>query len=174
MLTAQLTKTLGASGDPLGSFVTKFDSVPAEKLYAGDPKTLQMCRDSIVLIGGQWHLDSGYSESYNDAHFSPAGEISGLAFHANYVESLLNPNAVSREVPAPFAVILDIFIGMLIYAGFDSEHQWIKVLMLVVAFAIAPVVAYLALNLTNSYLDFLLPSELYFLHVLYEYIHQHL
>ena len=159
----------------LGSFVAEknFDYVLSEDLYVGNPSALQKCNSRIVMIGGRWHLDDGHSPYYADAHFSPAGEISGLAFHANYVESLLNPNALSQEVGLGFSIVMDLLIGMVIYAGVDSETKWLRLLMLIIAFAIAPVLAYLALISRNVYLDFLLPSELYFIHILYEYMHHH-
>jgi CHASE2 domain-containing sensor protein len=163
-----------------GSFMTEnaFPRIDANDLARGVPQAEAQCQDRIVLIGGRWHDLHGYG-ALTDGHFSPAGMISGLAFHANYVESLLF-DGFSREVPLWLAVILDIFVGLTIYSVFGVIHapaaspKKSRVAVIAVAIILASLLpvsaAYVALVSFNRYLDFLLPVELYFLHVLYELI----
>ena len=159
------------NGTPLfGSFVdeSRFDSIPVELLAAADPGAESDCSRRIVLIGGRWRADQGYG-ALVDAHFSPAGEISGVAFHANYIESLFS-HALATEVPVEIGIVIDVIIGLIIYAAFESSTGWQRPAVLLVAFLLPPAAAYLFLVTKNLYLDFLLPSELYFLHLLYEFV----
>jgi CHASE2 domain-containing sensor protein len=164
----------------LGSFVQEqcsgppgnlagFDCIKVEKLAVGDPDAEESCQGRIVLIGGRWHDTQGFG-ALVDGHLSPVGEISGLAFHANYIESLF-ARAVAEEVSSSTAIAVDLIIGLIIYAAFEScKGRW-RITVLILALLIAPVFAYLFLVTQNLYLDFLLPSELYFLHLLYEYVY---
>jgi CHASE2 domain-containing sensor protein len=157
-----------------GTFMTEdaFPLIDVDALYRGDPAATSACRDRIVLIGGRWHELHGYG-ALVDGHLSPAGMISGLSFHANYVESLLN-DWFSREVPVWVAIVIDAIVGLVIYGLFGSLRKW-KFLAIVVSSLIPVGAAYIALVNFNRYLDFLLPVELYFVHLCYEtvqdYVH---
>ena len=107
-----------------------------------------------------------------DTHLSPAGTMSGLGLHANYLASLLQQQ-FAREVPLWVGILFDLLVGMCIYTGFEyGEGKW-KGLVLLLSFPIPIVAAYFALVNANRYLDFLLPIELYFLHAAYELVEPH-
>jgi CHASE2 domain-containing sensor protein len=141
--------------------------------FVNDPSLREKCDNRIVLIGGHWKDLQGYGDTV-DMHLSPAGTISGLGLHANYVESLLDQQ-YAREVPLWVDIAIDILLGMVIYTLFALAHGWRIAAVLAFAFTIPFACAYIALVSANLYLDFLFPIELYFLHILYElledYVH---
>jgi CHASE2 domain-containing sensor protein len=152
-----------------GSFIEEgdFPLIDVDDLYRGDPAAEGKCQDRIVLIGGHWHDLLGYGDLV-DGHFSPVGMVSGLSFHASYIESLLF-DGFSREVPLWVAIVIDTVVGLMIYVLFDSLRKW-KFVALLVASLVPVVAAYIALQNFNRYLDFLFPLELYFIHLLYEFL----
>jgi CHASE2 domain-containing sensor protein len=158
----------------LGSFVKesafkdKEFFISAQKLAEGDREAKQRCSGRIVLIGGFWHSNQGYGRLV-DGHLSPVGEIAGITFHGNYIESLLS-RTFATEFPTWLGILLDLIIGLLIYVAFALSTHRLKLIVLLAAFFLTPVLAYLSLVTANLYLDFLLPTELYVLHILYEYV----
>lgn len=152
-----------------GTFLneSEFPRITALELQL-DPSKLAECDDRIVLIGGHWHDLQGYGDMV-DTHLSPAGQMSGLALHANYVESLIQ-GQTAHEVPLWLDIVMDIVLGLVIYVSFELSHGWEMVTVLVLAFTLPMLFAYAALVMANVYLDFLFPIELYFLHILYEMI----
>jgi CHASE2 domain-containing sensor protein len=163
------------SGKPiLGSFLPadEYRSIFVPNLANGESTAEQACAGRIVLIGGYWHDIQGYGAPV-DQHLSPAGYMSGIVLHANYVESLLQ-HQWTREIPAYIDIILDLLIGCVVYICFEASRKlrW-KLAVLACTFFIPILCAYLFLDLWNRYLDFLLPIELYFLHILYEFVRNH-
>jgi CHASE2 domain-containing sensor protein len=133
---------------------------------------MQACAKRIVLIGGHWHERQGYL-GWVDQHLSPAGYISGLALHANYIESLLQ-HKFTHELNIWINVLLDLILGLIIYLSFESASTWWRTTAVLLAvFFVPPIAACLFLGLANIYLDFLLPIELYSLHLLYEVVEKH-
>jgi hypothetical protein len=164
-----LSKGLEFQSDAVfGSFLPEdqFRSVSALSVEFMDSGALQKCEKRVVLIGGHWHDLQGYGELV-DSHLSPAGTISGLAFHANYIESLLE-HQFAKEPPPWVGVLIDLVVGLVIYASFEFATGWRGILVLSLAFLLPVSGAYLFLVTANLYLDFFLPIELYFLHILYE------
>lgn len=143
-----------------------FPTISIMDLYYGNPQAEGQCTDRILLIGGHWRDIQGHGQLM-DSHISPVGEISGLALHANYIESLLQ-HQFEPEVPVAFGVIIDVLTGLVAYICFGLATGIQKFVVLLLAFLTPPVVAYIFLVTLNLYLDFLLPLELYFLHILYE------
>jgi CHASE2 domain-containing sensor protein len=92
-------------------------------LANGESTAEQACAGRIVLIGGNWHDLQGYGD-YVDQHLSPAGHVSGMVLHANYVESLLQ-HQLTRELPVWIDVLIDLFIGFVIYMCFEAARQWV-------------------------------------------------
>jgi CHASE2 domain-containing sensor protein len=142
-----------------------FHQITVQDLAARDEVATQACNGSIVLIGGHWHDLQGYGPMV-DSHLSPAGEISGLAFHAAYIESLLGRH-FELEVPLWTGISVDLSLGLIIYWALGELKGRRRFLVLLAAL-IPPFVAYVALVNLNVYLDFLFPMELYFLHIFYE------
>ena len=151
-----------------GSFIAEntFGDVNTIALAEGNAVAQKACSGKILLIGGNWHSMQGYGQPV-DAHLSPVGVISGVAFHANYVASLLQ-RQFAREVPACVGIVIDLLVGLVIYLAFEMSEGWKKVAGLCFVALIPPVTAYIFLMLANGYLDFLLPVELYLLHIGYE------
>jgi hypothetical protein len=161
------------SHSPLfGTFMPEaaFQSIiNADDLYRGDAKAINYCAGKIVLIGGKWHElpgpsgGVGYGRSI-DTHLSPVGMIPGLLFHANYIESLKS-GSFRPIVPWYVGVIVDLMLGVGIYLLSELWKGWKKVLALFSAFLAVPFLAYAFFVNVNRYFDFLLPIELYFLHL---------
>jgi CHASE2 domain-containing sensor protein len=151
-----------------GSFIpeSSFGEVNAFELADGHADAEKKCASKILLIGGNWHTMQGYGPPV-DAHLSPVGVISGVAFHANYVASLLQ-RQFATEVPAYAGIFIDLVIGLVIYIAFEAAEGWMKVAGLGAVALMPPLIAYFFLVTTNRYLDFLLPVELYLLHITYE------
>jgi TRAP-type C4-dicarboxylate transport system permease small subunit len=73
-----------------------------------------------------------------------------MVLHANYVESLLQ-DQWAREVPVWIDVIMDLFVGMIIYMCFEAARKWSwKLSVLLGAFFIPIICAYLFLNLKSG------------------------
>jgi hypothetical protein len=153
-----------------GSFLpeTDFRSISALNVEQMDPGALRGCEKRIVLIGGHWHDLQGYGE-LTDNHLSPAGTMSGLAFHANYVESLLE-HQFAYEPPVLVGILIDLIVGLVIYVSFELASGRQAIIVLLLAFIVPIAGAYFFLVMANLYLDFFLPIELYFVHILYEVI----
>jgi len=162
------------SDSVFGSFLPEdqFSSVSAMNVELKDPKALRKCEKRVVLIGGHWHDLQGYGELV-DSHLSPAGTMSGLAFHANYIESLLE-HQFAEEPPLWVGILIDLMVGLVIYSSFELATGWRGAIVLSLAFFVPVAGAYLFLVTANVYLDFFLPIELYFLHILYEVIAEYL
>jgi CHASE2 domain-containing sensor protein len=156
------------TGTVFGSFLPEkeFRDVSALNVEQMDPDALRMCEKRVVLIGAHWHDLQGYGELV-DNHLSPAGEMSGLAFHANYVESLLE-HQFAQEPPLWVGILIDLIVGLVIYASFELATGWRGIVVLSLAFFMPILGAYFFLVTANLYLDFFLPIELYFVHLLYE------
>ena len=159
-----------------GTFLPEeqYPEVSVVNLANGQKDAMLACAGRVLLIGGRWHDVQGYGAPV-DQHLSPAGYLSGLGLHANYLESLLQ-HQFTHEVPLWVGVLIDLLVGFIIYRSFEvvNESWWRKLVILLSAFLIPIVFAYLFLDLANVYLDFLLPTELYFLHILYEIVEKHL
>lgn len=143
-----------------------FPTISIMDLYYGDPHAEGLCKGRIVLIGGHWRDIQGHGQLV-DSHMSPVGQISGLALHANYIESLLQ-HQFEPEVPVAVGVAIDVLTGLVVYVCFGLATGIQRFFVLLSAFLIPPLVAFTFLVTLNLYLDFLLPLELYFLHILYE------
>jgi CHASE2 domain-containing sensor protein len=157
-----------------GTFVSadQYPRISISGLANGDKSAMQACSNRIVLIGGHWHERQGYL-GWVDQHLSPAGYISGLGLHANYVESLLQ-HKYTHEINIWINIVLDLIVGLIIYLSFEAFSAWWMSLLILLAVFFAPIIAaWLFLCLANVYLDFLLPIELYFLHLLYEVVEKH-
>ncbi len=151
-----------------GSFINedKFGTVSAMALANGNDDAKRACWGKILLIGGNWRDLQGYGRRV-DAHLSPVGIISGVAFHANYVAALMQ-RQFATEVPTWVGILFDLLVGLVIYVTFEIAMGWQKLVVLAAAALIPPAIAYVFLVTSNQYLDFLLPVELYFLHIAYE------
>jgi CHASE2 domain-containing sensor protein len=142
-----------------------FRPIKVQRLVNKSEDAVLDCNGSIVLIGGRWHDLAGYGPPV-DSHLSPAGEISGVTFHASYIESLLGRH-FQLEVRLWVAIVVDLIVGLIIYWIFGELKPRDRFSVLLAAL-IPPLVAYIALVNGNVYLDFLFPMELYFVHLFYE------
>jgi CHASE2 domain-containing sensor protein len=159
-----------------GTFLPEeqYPEISVVNLANGQKDAMLACAGRVLLIGGRWHDLQGFGGPV-DQHLSPAGYLSGLGLHANYLESLLQ-HQFTYEVPLWVGILIDLLVGLIIYRSFEvaDESWWRKLVILLGAFLIPIVCAFLFLDLANVYLDFLLPTELYFLHILYEIVERHL
>jgi CHASE2 domain-containing sensor protein len=161
-------------GRILGTFLLEdqYPQISAPNLANGESSAKQACAGRVVLIGGRWHDLQGYGD-FVDQHLSPAGFMSGLGLHANYLESLLQ-HQFTHEVPAWVGVLIDLVVGLIIFLASEMATKWwLKLIVLSATFFIPIAFAFLFLDLGNVYLDFLLPIELYFLHILYTLFEKH-
>jgi len=161
----------------LGTFLPETAFRPvinADDLIKGNTAAINSCASKIVLIGGKWHElpgafgGAGYG-GFLDTHVSPVGLIPGVVFHANYIESL-KTGSFRPLLPFYLGVIVDLVLGVGIYLAYELLKGWRKFFWLLVAFLSVPFVAYVFFVFANRYLDFLLPVELYFVHLGYEFI----
>jgi len=90
----------------------------------------------IVLLGGHWHVrgrDQG--GEYIDLHETPAGSMSGVFVHANFVEALADPNNSFSPIPDWLAigieVVLAIIFAVLGCIEIEVEKHKIKTKVLV-------------------------------------------
>ena len=169
-----LSEKQDANEERFGSFLPekRYTVVYALNLLEEDEEALANITNKIVLVGGHWQDMQGHGAMV-DSHLSPAGQMSGLGLHANYIASLLQEK-YAREFPLWAGILLDLLIGLVIYLGFEygeGRRTWI---ILVVAFPLPILGAYFCLANANRYLDFLFPVELYFLHVGYSLAEPHL
>ena len=156
-----------------GNFLPEeqYETIPITKLAIGDQEAENQCAGKIVLIGGHWHELEGFGKLV-DQHLSPAGSMSGLGLHANYVETLLQHQS-AHEWPLWFDIIIDLLVGLIVYTLFEIWHAWWKITLLLVGVSCLPLlIAYISLVTLNVYLDFVLPIELYFLHIVYELVYE--
>ena len=144
----------------------KYQPISALTLDNAGLSGLPDCRDKVLLIGGHWHDLQGYG-GLVDNHLSPVGALSGLGLHANYLASLLE-RQYAHELPLWINILLDLVIGLGIYTCFEIARDWRALLVLFLAFLLPILCAYVSLVTANLYLDFLLPLELYFVHICYE------
>jgi CHASE2 domain-containing sensor protein len=133
------------------------------------------CLGKVVLIGGHWRGELGHGEPV-DQHLGPAGLISGVALHGTYIEALL-ARQISHEWWILWILVLDVALGLLIFRIFDwiedrqgraNKRNVLPVLALLVGMLCPIPIAWLSISTFNFYVDFLLPVELYFLHILVE------
>jgi CHASE2 domain-containing sensor protein len=157
-----------------GTFLPErnYPLISVSDLFNEEPSAERACAGQIILIGGRWHSVQGHGD-FIDQHLSPAGYLSGLGLHANYIESLLQ-HQFTRELPSSAGILIDLVIGFAIYVCFEIARRWWWKLLVLCSVLVLPVLfALLFLDITNRYLDFLLPIELYFLHILYELLTKH-
>jgi CHASE2 domain-containing sensor protein len=156
-----------------GTFLpeTSYKPVSALSLFYSNPAELKACAGKILLIGGHWRELQGHG-ALIDTHLSPAGVMSGLGLHANYLASLLD-RQFAHEPPLWFDIVMDIVLGLIIYTCFEVAEGWSAVLVLALTAFIPILLAYLFLVTANVYLDFLLPIELYLIHIVYEMIQEY-
>jgi hypothetical protein len=169
-----LSRSVSQKANVDGTFLPErsYPLISVADLLNGELSAERGCAGQIVLIGGRWHSVQGHGE-FIDQHLSPAGYLSGLGLHANYVESLLQ-HQVTHEVPTSAGVVIDLVIGIAIYVCFEVARTWWWKLLVLGSVLVLPVLfALLSLDITNRYLDFLLPLELYFLHIFYELFTKH-
>jgi CHASE2 domain-containing sensor protein len=160
--------------DILGTFLPEdqYPEVSVPNLANGESGAEQACAGRVVMIGGHWHDVQGYGD-FVDQHLSPAGLMSGLGLHANYLESILQ-HQFTHELPAWVGILIDLLVGLIIYLCFEVARQWWwKLIVLSCSFCVPVLFAFLFLDLANVYLDFLLPLELYFLHILYAIVEKY-
>jgi len=143
----------------------KNNEIDFVSLSNGLPDAEQKCRRRIVLIGGHWHEAEGYGEPV-DQHLSPAGDISGVALHATYIEALM-ARQISPEWSFTTNFCLDIGLGLVIFYVFESIKEPRRKVKYLALWCLVPVAgAWISMAAWNKYLDFLFPVELYFLHIL--------
>jgi CHASE2 domain-containing sensor protein len=140
------------------------NEISAQQLASGDEEAQRQVDGNVIVIGGIWHRNQGYGPP-EDLHQSPVGYMPGVILHSNYIEALLCDH-YTKEFPLSAGIIFDIAIGLAIYSTFRSRGAWWKQLLILVFLAFASYVAFVNFN---RYLDFVLPSLLYFAHLLYEH-----
>lgn len=167
-----LADTEGHDRELYGNFLAEdqYPTITVTNLANGETSAEQNCAGRIVIIGGRWHDLQGFGNLL-DAHLSPAGRMSGMGLHANYVESLLQ-RKFTHELSVWWDIGIDIGVGLIIYICFEmaTDRWWLKLAILAATLFIPFLLAWICLGMANLYLDFLLPIELYFLHILYEVV----
>ena len=131
----------------------------------------------ILLIGGNRHRYPDGGGGWLDTHDSPAGDMRGMYFQANYVEGLLDfDNRIRLTVPPLRAALIDatLAIALLLVLEFlfDSEakvHWSRKYGALMAVFVVPIVLAWVLphvpwLGKRRYALDFVLPLVLLCLH----------
>jgi CHASE2 domain-containing sensor protein len=156
-----------------GTFLPEqsYGPISALSLYNGNPAELKDIAGKILLIGGHWRDLQGHGKLI-DSHLSPVGFISGIGLHANYLASILS-GKFAHALPLWFDIVMDILLGLVIYTSFKIARGR-RVFLVLLITGLAPILlAYLFLVTANLYLDFLLPIELYFLHIAFEMLLEH-
>jgi hypothetical protein len=92
--------------------------------------------------------------------------------HANYIEALLGDH-FTRSLPPWAAIGIDLVLGLILYVAFESAKGWGQLWVLFLAI-IPFVAAYISFVMFGRYLDFVLPTGLYFVHMLYEHLSQYM
>ncbi|MFZ0311105.1 MAG: CHASE2 domain-containing protein [Candidatus Korobacteraceae bacterium] len=89
-----------------------FPRVSAADVYNGRPDALRALHHRIVLIGGnrsQWPD----SATMIDNHPSPAGQMAGMYYHANYIEGLLD-DRIKAPVGRGKMALIDVLLAALV------------------------------------------------------------
>jgi len=157
-----------------GSTLPGFQKTSAEKLAnlgattsAENAAARAQCRGRIVVIGGKWRSDLGRGE-FADRYDTPAGPMTGMYVHANYIEALLD-DRYQPEVPLWAAIGFDLLIGGALYLSFHKASTR-RGKLLVLGVFLAPLVAsYVVFANLNLYLDFILPLGACFVHLVVEF-----
>ncbi len=148
-----------------GSFLNsgEFPSVRALDLLNRRAEAMEALNHRIVMIGGNLHTEY-HGEVWMDRYESPAGPMSGVYFHANYVESLLD-NRVKLPTPEWFAASFDLALGSVLIFFFKRAVKPSIRLAILGLFFVPLVAAYFIFVNLNRCLDFILPLGLLFLHL---------
>jgi CHASE2 domain-containing sensor protein len=168
-------KEVIASSEPIfGSFLPEAEftkhEIIAQDLASGKEEAKTQAESNLLVIGGEWHSEQGYGR-LEDLHLSPVGSISGVLLHANYIEALLGDH-FSQPVPVWMAILVDLLIGLFLYISLDVNQGWFGKLSILLLFVIPAgvlLLAYIFFVNFGRYLDFVLPTMLYFVHLLYEH-----
>lgn len=63
----------------------------ASEIFSLTPEEIRgFAQHRIVLIGGDWSINKGGLKNHVDVHDSPAGPMTGVFIHANYIEAILD------------------------------------------------------------------------------------
>jgi CHASE2 domain-containing sensor protein len=166
-----IQEAIARNNQIFGGFIpeTEFlaNEISARKLAEGDESAIANVERSLVVIGGNWHSEQGYGPE-EDLHLSPLGQIPGLMFHANYIEALLGDH-FTQPISLWLAIVIDILIGVMLYASFDLIRGWVGQIVVIGLFIIPILLAYISFVNFHRYLDFVFPTILYLVHLTYEH-----
>lgn len=161
-----IMKTIEHRNQVLGGFLpeTAFEEHAISAQDLKDGRGLAKEQGDLMLIGGVWHREQGHGPP-EDLHTTPIGDMQGVMLHANYIEALLGDH-FTQAVPLWLAILIDIAIGLGLYTTFALKRPWRSQIGILLILAL---LTYLFFVNANRYLDFVLPSLLYFVHLVYEH-----
>lgn len=140
----------------------QFPHLSAADLLESRPGAERMLAHRIVLIGGNRHDRQG-SDKWLDFHLYPSLSMTGLYFHANYIESLLD-NRLKTPIPDRAASALDfVFAALVIVFSYGAQTLLRRLLRLSIFF-IPIILAYVLFVNLGYVFGFVLPLLLLFIH----------
>jgi CHASE2 domain-containing sensor protein len=159
---------------PFGSFMdpTSFAVVPAQDILNGVPDSGRKLAHKIAIVGAGWSRLALGRGGKVDSYASPAGTISGVFLHANYVEALIGEH-IYHPWGEEAAVILDVVLAVSLAILFALEvGVWWKLGVAFVLSLSLIVFSYFSLQNLGAFFDFFVPSILILLHAFIERVRE--
>lgn len=128
----------------------------------------RLVQGRVVLVGGGWHLDGEKRGDLIDQYQTPAGTLTGVFIHLNYVAAALD-GRVERAVPKwlDWSVDLLIVLIMAVVAA-ASTKGWTRALALLGFCVFWLIAQYLTWHNLGLFIDCTIPVALLVLH---SYVH---
>lgn len=150
-----------------------FPRIDIEALERNEPNAMRLCDGCILLIGGNWHVLPSGQGKLADGWKTPAGTMSGVFLHANYIEDLLD-NRFQHPVSFWWALGFDMVFALSLYVvHHEVRGQVGKWAVLGILVCLLMLTYGLFVNL-NYYMDFVLPLSLCFVHLAYEDVREYI
>ncbi len=148
-----------------------FTQVPAGQILGTNTsKYKSEISHQIVIVGAAWHILGFDRGSLVDTYNTPAGKMSGVFIHANYVEALLD-RRVYRPMAKPLAVAVEaVLLAVLAVLFAIKLHRAVKVLLLLVCVAFVVFISFFAFTAFGVFYDFFTPLFSVIAHYAYEVV----
>ncbi|HLK07729.1 MAG TPA: CHASE2 domain-containing protein [Candidatus Angelobacter sp.] len=153
-----------------GSYLkeSQIDSAPASDILSGKAEALQKVTHRLVIVGAHWHQFAKDRGGFVDSHLTPAGTMSGVFLHANWVEALLDRRvspALSDFSARTLELIAAVAVAIVLATKISPRRQLRITLFIGV---IIVVMSYIAAQNLGIFFDFFIPVALVILHVIAE------
>ncbi|HEV7475951.1 MAG TPA: CHASE2 domain-containing protein [Pyrinomonadaceae bacterium] len=177
----QLQPVLDLEKAPYGGYIAEsnFQKVlPSELLDSSanpisiNVDTVNKLRGNIVIIGAGWSRAAYGRGGLIDTHLTPAGPLSGVYVHANFVEALLS-RRVGEGWGEKLLIPIDIVVALLVVLIFVlAKRFWIQALLILLLFVLLLVFSYFSWRNLGYFFDSFTISVLVFGHATYEEIRE--